>query len=65
MRDKQGGHLGIIHAYAYPVASDPRLRDFEERTANAVAISNTHLAVRQTVNCQILAETAVVQIVPL
>ncbi len=56
MLDQQSRHPRLIHAYADAVASHPRLRDFEQRSADPVAVADRDLAVGQPLHGQIFSE---------
>jgi hypothetical protein len=56
VRDKQRGHLRLVHADADPVAGDARLRHFEQSAPNTVMIADAHLVVGQTFDGEVLAE---------
>ena len=54
--DEQRCHLRLVHADADPIASDARLRHFEHRAPDPVAIADAHLVVGQPIDGEILAE---------
>ena len=62
VRDEQRCHLRLVHADADPVAGDARLRHFEQRTPDPVAIADAHLVVGQPVDGEILAELSKAQV---
>src|SRR5271165_977430 len=59
MLDQQRRHARLIHTDTDPVASDARLRHFEECVANAIPVTNTNLVVREAIDGEVLAELAV------
>lgn len=58
VRDKQRGHLRLVHANADPIASDARLRHFEQCIADSIAIADADLPVGETVDGEVFAELA-------
>src|SRR6478752_7243543 len=62
VRDHKRRHLRHVHAYPQSIAGDARLGHLEQRAADAVAVSDTHLRVRQAVDCEILAKLPVDEI---
>jgi hypothetical protein len=56
VRNQQSCHSRFAHPYADTIAGDARLRDFEERAANAVVVANANLRIRQTFNCEVLSK---------
>ena len=56
MRHKQSRHARFIHPNANPVASNARLRHFEQCTPNAIAIANANLVIGKAVDGEVLAE---------
>ena len=63
VRDEQRGHLRLVHADAHPVAGDARLCHFEQSATHPVAIANAHLLVGQAVDCEILPELPIGEVV--
>ena len=63
MRHDERRHLRFIHPNAEPVAGDARLRHFEQRAPDPVPVANANLSVGQTVDCEILAELAVNEVI--
>ena len=41
--DQQRRHSRLVHSDAHAIASDARLRHFEQRAANSVAVAYAHL----------------------
>jgi hypothetical protein len=56
MCDQQSCHSGLIHSYANAIAGHTRLRDFEQSSADPVAVANADLIVSQTFHCEIFSE---------
>ena len=56
VRHQQGGHPRLVHPNADPVARHPRLRDLEQRAADAIAVADADLVVRQAVHGEVFAE---------
>jgi hypothetical protein len=56
MSHKQRGHTRLIHADADPVASYARLRNFKDRIANAILITDADLMVREPLDREVFAE---------
>jgi hypothetical protein len=56
MGDQQSRHPGLIHSYANAVAGHPRLRNFEQSAADAIAISDADLTVGQAFHREVLSE---------
>jgi hypothetical protein len=65
MGDEQSGHLRVVHPYADPIAGNPRLSHLEQRATDPVAIPDADLGIWQTIDCQVLPELTVLQVVPL
>src|SRR5271165_2644491 len=61
--DQQCGHLRFPQPQADPVTGHPRLADFEDGLADPVSIADANLIVRQTLDREILAEMAGLQVV--
>lgn len=60
---QQCRHPRLAHPQADSVAGHPRLGDLEERVADAVAVTDTDLVVRQAVDGEILPELTWLEIV--
>ncbi|HYW36985.1 MAG TPA: hypothetical protein VE957_02640 [Terriglobales bacterium] len=58
MSNEQGSHAGFIHANADAVARHARLRYFKFSTTDAVAIANTDLAIKKSVDGEVFSELA-------
>jgi hypothetical protein len=65
MCDQQSCHPGLIHSYANAIAGHTRLRDFEQSSADPVAVANANLIVSQAFHCEIFSELPEDKIVPL
>src|SRR5271165_5699790 len=63
MRNEQGRHLRIPHAYANSVASHSRLGHLEYRITNPVTIPKADLIVGEAVNRKVLAKLSVLEVV--
>ena len=63
--DKQRRHLRIVQTNPDPVARHPRLRYFEERFADAIAIADAHLFVAQPLDGEVFSKMPVSEIVPM
>ena len=63
VRDEQRRHRRLVHADADAVARDARLGDLEQRLADAVAVPDADLVVRQALDGEVLAELAVGEVV--
>jgi hypothetical protein len=59
------GHRRFIHADPDAIARHPRLGDFEQGLADAVAVTDAHLVIGEPVDGEVLAELAVAEIVTL
>ena len=64
MGNEQRLYPGVVHADPDVIASDPRLRYFEDGAANLVAVADTHHVVGQSFDGQVLAELPVHEVVP-
>lgn len=64
MLDQQRGHVRLLHANAEPVASDARLRHFEQGRADPVTIADANLGVGEALDGEVLTELAVDQMRP-
>src|ERR1700730_4295270 len=62
MRHEQCRHLRFVHTNADSIAGDARLRHFKDRTPDAVAIADGHLAIGQPVDGEILSELPIAEI---
>ena len=63
MGNQQRRHTRIIHPDAHPVAGNPWLGHLEHRLANAVAITDAHLVIGQAVDCEVLPELPVLEVI--
>ena len=61
--DHQRGHFRLVHADAEPVTGDARLRHLEQGAADPVAVSDTHLCIRQAIDGEILSELSIGEVV--
>ena len=61
---QQRGQLRLAESHANPVAGDPRLADLEQRLADLIAVTHTDLVVGKPFDREVLAELAVVEVVP-
>ena len=57
--------MRVVHPDSHSVAGNPWLRHLEERAAYAIAIADANFIVGKTINCQILSEVTIFQIMPL
>jgi len=62
MRDEQGGHARLIHAYADAVAGDARLRHFEDCVADAISIADADFVIHESFDCEVFSELAEIKI---
>ena len=58
MGDQERRHLWMVHLQAEAKTCHTRLGDFEQRTANAVAVANTDLHVGQAFDGEVLTKLA-------
>jgi len=58
-------HRRLVHADANAVTGDARLRDFEQRSADAVAVADADLVVGETLDGEVLADLALGEVVAL
>src|SRR5262249_10109944 len=65
MLDEQSRHTRLIHAYAHAVAGHTRLRHFEQRPSDPIAIAYADLAVGQTFDGEVFSELPEGEIAPL
>src|SRR5580698_9149020 len=65
MRDEKRRHLRVVHSDTDAIASHSRLSHFKQRTTDPVAISDANLIIRQTIDCQVFAELAVLKVMSL
>ena len=65
MRDQERRHLRVVHPYTDAIAGDARLRYFKQRAADPVAISDADLVIAKAIDCQVLAELAILEVVTL
>ncbi len=61
---EQRRHARLVHANTDPVARHPRLRDLEQRRADAVTVADAHLVVGEPVDREVLTELAEDEVVP-
>src|SRR5256885_2363815 len=59
----EGGHLRLGHSDTQPVTGDTRLGHFEQGAADPVTVSDTDIAIGETVDGEILAELPVDEVV--
>ena len=62
---QQRRHRRLVHADANAVTGDARLRDFEQRSADAVAVADADLVVGETLDGEVLADLALGEVVAL
>jgi hypothetical protein len=65
MRDQECSHLRVVHPYTDAIAGDARLRYFKQRAADSVAISDADLVIGEAIDCQVLAELTILEVVTL
>jgi hypothetical protein len=65
MRDQECRHLRVVHPYTDAIAGDSRLRHFKQRAADPVAISDADLVIGKAIDCQVLAELTILEVVTL
>jgi hypothetical protein len=65
MRDQKCRHLRVVHPHANAIAGDAWLRHFKQGAADPVAIPDADLVIGKTIDCQILAELAILEVVTL
>ena len=65
MRYQQCRHRRVVHPYADAIAGDSRLRHFKQRAADPVAIADADLIISKALDCQILAELTILEVVTL
>ena len=65
MGNEQRGHLRVIHPYADAIASNPGLSHFEECASDPVAISDADLTIGEPIDSEVLAELAILKVLPL
>jgi hypothetical protein len=65
MRDQECRHLRVVHPYTDAIAGDARLRHLKQRAADPVAISDANLVIGKPIDCQVLAELTVLEVVTL
>jgi hypothetical protein len=56
VRHEQSGHGWLVHSDAYAIAGHARLRYFEERSTNSIAVANAYFGVGQALHCEVFAE---------
>src|SRR4051794_16494141 len=59
VRDEQGRNARVVHADAHAVTGDAGLRDFEDGSADPVAVADAHLVVAESLDREVLAELPV------
>jgi hypothetical protein len=64
MGDQQRRHLGLGHAHADAIAGDPRLRDLEDRPADAVPVADADAVIGQAIDGEVLPELTVGEVAP-
>jgi hypothetical protein len=65
MRDQERWHRGVVHSYTDAITGDAWLRHFKQCAADPVAISDADLVIGKTIDCQVLAELAILEVVTL
>jgi hypothetical protein len=65
VRDQERWHRGVVHSYTDAITGDAWLRHFKQCTADTVPISNADLVIGKTIDCQVLAELAILEVVTL
>jgi hypothetical protein len=65
MRDQERWHRGVVHSYTDAITGDAWLRHFKQCAADTVPISNADLVIGKTIDCQVLAELAILEVVTL
>jgi hypothetical protein len=65
MRDQECRHLRVVHPYTDAIAGDARLRHLKQRAADPVAISDADLVIGKAIDCQVLAELTILEVVTL
>src|ERR1700742_533610 len=65
MRNQERGYLRIVHSYTDAIAGDTRLCHFKQRAAEPVTISDAGLVIGKTIDCQVLADLAILEVVTL
>jgi hypothetical protein len=65
MRDQECRHLRVVHPYTDAIAGDARLRHFKQRAADPVAISDADFVIGKAIDCQVLAELTILEVVTL
>ena len=63
MADQQRRQLGLAEPHADPVAGHPGLGNLELCLADPVPVADAYLVVRQPVDCEVLPELAVAEVV--
>src|SRR5689334_9332669 len=62
---QQSRHSRLVHPNTDPIASDARLRDFEERASNLITVTDVDRIILQSLDREVLAELSVDEICPL
>ena len=65
MRDQECSHLRVVHPYTDAIAGDARLRHFKQRAADPVAISDADFVIGKAIDCQVLSELTILEVVTL
>ncbi len=65
VRDQERRHLRVVHPYADAIAGDARLRHFEQRATDPVAISDADFVIAKAIDCEVFAELAILEVVTL
>ena len=63
MAHQQRGHFRLAESHSDPVAGHARLGHLKLRLADAVAVTDADLVVRQSIDGQVLTELAVSQVI--
>src|SRR4051812_4675374 len=62
-RRQQCRHPRLVHPNADAIAGHARLRDLKQPTADLIAITDAHSIVRQSFDCEVLAELSINEVV--
>jgi hypothetical protein len=63
VRDEECGDLRVVHPNPHAVARDPRLGDLEDGRADLVPVTDTHLAIRESIDGEVLTELPIDKVV--
>jgi hypothetical protein len=63
--DQECSHLRVVHPYTDAIAGDARLRHFKQRAADPEAISDADFVVGKAIDCKVLAELTILEVVTL